>query len=67
LRDELGVGATNVALDELKKKQKLDDTCYSRDDLKNNKALKKKTFTNHLLGGEVLKKNLLRVKNNTTI
>jgi len=42
LRDELGVGATNVALDELKKKQKLDDTCYSRDDLKNNKALQKK-------------------------
>jgi len=44
LRDELGVGATNVALDELKKKQKLDDTCYSRDDLKNNKAFKKKNL-----------------------
>jgi len=39
LRDELGVGATNVALDEMKKKQKLHDTCYSGDDSKNNKAL----------------------------
>jgi len=39
LRDDIGVGATNIALDEMKKKQKLDNTCYSRDDSKNNKAL----------------------------
>jgi len=44
LRDELGVGATNVALDKLKKKQKLDDTCYSGDDSKNNKALRKRNL-----------------------
>jgi len=36
---ELSIGAIKVAFDETKKKQKLDDTRCSEDDLKNNKAL----------------------------